>query len=107
MSNILSFLLHLASAVGIVMLTVVTFACVFHCLCCLLTSADNIDMDGDGPKQSFIIDEDGSLVGGIGGAILPRAEKFSKGSFFGLPFKDTENKAYMETASCCTWQKRG
>jgi hypothetical protein len=60
-------------------------------------------MDGDGPKQAFIIDEDGSLVGGTGGAILPRAEKFSKGSFFGLPFKDTENKAYMERNFTPSW----
>ena len=67
----------MASAVDIVMLTVLNFACVFHYLCCSFTSADNIDMDGDGPKQALIIDEDGSLLNGTGGAILPCAENFS------------------------------
>ena len=56
---------------------------------------DCIDMDCDGPRQALIGDEDGTFIGGFGGSILPRADKFSEGSFFGLPFKDDVNKAYM------------
>jgi hypothetical protein len=58
--------------------------------------ADCIDMDCDGPRQALIGDEDGTLLD-TAGSVLPRADSFSEGSFFGLPFKDEVNKAYMQT----------
>jgi len=64
----------------------------------------SINRDCDGPKNAVIIDEDGTLVGGSGGAILPRAEKFSEGSFFGLPFTDTVNKPYMKSTFVLSWE---
>ena len=57
---------------------------------------DCIDMDCDGPRQGLINDQDGTLLGSAG-SVLPRAEQFSLGSFFGLPFKDEGNRAYMQT----------
>jgi hypothetical protein len=58
--------------------------------------ADCIDMDCDGPRQALIGDEDGTLLD-TAGSVLPRADSFSEGSFFGLPFKDEVNRAYMQT----------
>jgi len=69
------------------------------CVCVI-----SINRDCDGPKNAVIIDEDGTLVGGSGGAILPRAEKFSEGSFFGLPFTDTVNKPYMQSTFVPSWE---
>ena len=56
-----------------------------------INQADCIDMDCDGPRHTLIRDADGSLVGGPGGAVLPRAELFSDNSFFGVEYKDGVN----------------
>ena len=56
---------------------------------------DCVDMDCDGPRQALISDEDGTFLD-TAGSVLPRAELFSEGSFFGLPFKDEVNRAYMQ-----------
>jgi len=64
--------------------------------------ADCIDMDCDGPRQALINDDDGTLLG-TPGAILARADKFSEGSFFGLPFKDEVNAPYMQSTFKPSW----
>ena len=46
-------------------------------------------------KHAIVHDLDGSLSGAAGGVLFSRAERFSDGSFFGLPFKDTFNDAFM------------
>jgi hypothetical protein len=45
-------------------------------------------------QHGLIRDEDGTLLGGNGGAIISRAELFSANSFFGLPYNDPVNKPY-------------
>jgi hypothetical protein len=42
-------------------------------------------------QNAFIRDEDGTFLGGDGGAILARAEVFSSNSFFGIPYSDPIN----------------
>jgi cysteine-rich repeat protein len=72
-----------------------------------INQADCIDMDCDGLKQCLVDDDDGSLMGGSGAAAFSRAEKFSEGSFFGSPFKDGPNKAYMESNFVPSWVNAG
>jgi hypothetical protein len=43
-------------------------------------------------QNAFIRDEDGTFLGGDGGAILARAEVFSSNSFFGIPYTDPVNR---------------
>jgi len=88
-------LLHQQLAV----MVIVSFRCDARELMCMYANPwqdDCIDMDCDGARQGLINDQDGTLLG-TAGFLLPRAEKFSLGSFFGLPFKDEVNRAYMQT----------
>lgn len=50
-------------------------------------------------KHAIVHDLDGTLMGGSGGTMFPRAERFSQGSFFGLPFKDPVNHRQMRNRS--------
>ena len=72
------------------------------CMYKIAWQADCIDMDCDGPRQALISDGDGTLLGELG-AVLPRADKFSEGSFFGLPFKDEVNAPYMQSTFTPSW----
>ena len=72
------------------------------CMYEIAWQADCIDMDCDGPRQALISDGDGTLLGQPG-AVLPRADKFSEGSFFGLPFKDEVNAPYMQSTFTPSW----
>ena len=70
-----------------------------------INQADCVDMDCDGMKQCLISDLDGSFLGlgAGGGSLFSRAEKFSKGSFFGRPFADPINKQHMESNYVPSW----
>jgi len=43
-------------------------------------------------QHVLIRDEDGTFLGGNGGAIISRAELFSSNSFFGMPYSDPVNR---------------
>jgi hypothetical protein len=60
-------------------------------------AADNPSGRSAGPERrdvqnAFIRDEDGTFLGGEGGAVLARAELFSNNSFFGIPYADPVNR---------------
>ena len=60
----------------------------------------NIDCDGD--RHLFLIDEDGSFIGRPG-TVLPRAEKFSSETFYGVPYRDGVNEPVRADGSPQPW----
>ena len=48
--------------------------------------------DSHAVQNAMLRDEDGSFLGGNGGAVVARADVFSPNSFFGIPYNDPINR---------------
>ena len=61
-----------------------------------------INIDADGNRHLFLIDEDASFLGRAG-TVLPRAEEFSSETFYGVPYRDGINEPVRADGSLQPW----